>query len=687
MMAKSEAPGAEPEADADSDADAAAAAPEFEAVNEAKALWTRPRNDVSEDEYKAFYKHVSHDFEDPLVWSHNRVEGKLEYTSLLYVPKRAPFDMWNRDTPRGVKLFVQRVFIMDDAESFLPLYLRFVKGVVDSNDLPLNVSREILQQDDKVDSIRSALTKRVLSMLEKLAKDSPDDYAEFWKAFGEVLKEGAGGAERDFGNRETLCGLLRFASTHSVEQGDGEQKTVSLADYLERKPDSQDNIYYVIADSLAAASGSPHLEALKAQGIEVLLLFDRIDEWLMSSLPSFQEISFQDVARSNLDLPEPADDSADDDAAKDLAERIAKALGERVDEARVSRRLTDSAACLVLSEQDVGAQMRRIMEAAGQALPPTKPIFEFNAGHPLVQRLDQEADEDRFADLALILFDQAALAEGRSLDDPRGVRQSAERPAGGTAGSGRLSIGVIGGGSFGTAVANIAAANGVEVALWMRDPVQAEDVRTHGENRRYLPGHRLNPHVVPTADLAFAAAQRELVFVIVPSASFREACGALAPHLTPEHMVISGTKGIEGAGFTLMSDIIAATTPARQVGVISGPNLAEEMAQGQYTGTVIASRHAALRDAVQRRLHTETFRVYASDDPFGVELAGALKNIYAIVCGLASGLSVGSNTVAMLVTPQSGGDVALCGVHGPRTRLPFSGSPAWAISWPPAPRH
>ena len=392
--------------------------PELEAVNQAKALWTRSRNDVSDEEHAEFYKHISHDFEDPLKWSHNRVEGKLEYTSLLYLPRRAPFDMWNREKPRGLKLYVQRVFIMDEAESFLPIYLRFVKGIVDSNDLPLNVSREILQQDDRVDSIRNALTKRVLNMLETMAKKEPEDYQAFWNEFGETLKEGAG---EDFANREALSKLLRFASTDVAHDGsEAPEKTVALEGYVERMNEGQEKIYYVTADSYAAAAGSPHLEALKKQGIEVLLMFDRIDEWLMGSVTEFDGKAFQDVARGDMELPDGAvdADTDEDDANKDLAERIKSALGDRVDSVKTSKRLTDSPACLVLTADDMGAQMRRIMEASGQSMPVSKPIFEFNAEHPLVMRLDNEADEDRFKDLALILLDQATLAQGDALGDP-----------------------------------------------------------------------------------------------------------------------------------------------------------------------------------------------------------------------------------------------------------------------------
>ncbi len=402
--------------DADDDAQAEPAAPEFEVVNSAKALWTRSRSDVADDEYKEFYKYVSHDFADPLSWSHNRVEGKLEYTSLLYLPERAPFDLWNREAPRGLKLYVQRVFIMDEAEQFLPLYLRFVKGIVDSNDLPLNVSRELLQEDERVTSIRSALTKRVLSMLDTLASKEPEKYQSFWNEFGEVLKEGAG---EDFANREAISKLLRFSSTHD----DAEDKHVTLEGYLERMIDGQGQIYYLVADSYETAKSSPHLEVFKARGIEVLLLFDRIDEWLMSSLTTFQDKPFQDVMRGDLALPGDAKKDDEDDAEADaeadspLTERIRSVLEERVEAVRPSKRLTDSPACLVLGEFAMGAQMRRIMEATGQAMPESKPIFEYNAEHPLLQRLDVEADEDRFRDLALILFDQASLAEGTPLTD------------------------------------------------------------------------------------------------------------------------------------------------------------------------------------------------------------------------------------------------------------------------------
>jgi molecular chaperone HtpG len=390
---------------------------ELETVNSAKALWTRSRSEVSDDEYQEFYKYISHDFQDSLGWSHNRVEGKLEYTSLLYLPEKAPFDLWNREAPRGLKLYVQRVFIMDEAEQFLPLYLRFVKGVVDSNDLPLNVSREILQQDERVTSIRNALTKRVLNMLDTMAGKEPEKYQLFWNEFGEVLKEGAG---EDFANREAIGKLLRFSST----QDDAAEKHVSLDAYLERMVDGQDKIYYLISDSHENAKSSPHLEVFKKRGIEVLVMFDRIDEWLMSSLTEYAGKNFQDVMRGDLELP--GDDAASEDSDEDakeadaneqLTERIAAVLEDKVESVRPSKRLTDSPACLVLADFAMGAQMRRIMEATGQAMPEAKPIFEYNADHPLLERLDSESDEDRFRDLVLILFDQASLADGTPLTD------------------------------------------------------------------------------------------------------------------------------------------------------------------------------------------------------------------------------------------------------------------------------
>ncbi|GIZ11825.1 molecular chaperone HtpG [Pseudomonas sp. NCCP-436] len=390
---------------------------EWETVNRASALWTRPRTEIKDEEYQEFYKHVGHDFENPLSWSHNKVEGKLEYTSLLYVPARAPFDLYHREAPKGLKLYVQRVFIMDQADQFLPLYLRFIKGVVDSNDLSLNVSREILQSGPVIDSMKSALTKRVLDMLEKLAKDKPDDYKTFWKAFGQVLKEGPA---EDFANKEKIASLLRFAST----AGEGDEQSVSLADYLGRFKEGQDKIYYLTGESYAQIKNSPHLEVFRKKGIEVLLLTDRIDEWLMSYLTEFDGKQFVDVARGDLDLGKldsEEDKKAQEEVAKakeGLIERLKGALGEQVAEVRVSHRLTDSPAILAIGEQDLGLQMRQILEASGQKVPESKPIFEFNPTHPLIERLDAEPDEDRFSDLSHILFDQAALAAGDSLKDP-----------------------------------------------------------------------------------------------------------------------------------------------------------------------------------------------------------------------------------------------------------------------------
>lgn len=387
----------------------------WETVNEATALWSRPKSEVSEDEYKAFYKHVAHDFSDPLTWSHNKVEGKLEYTSLLYVPGRAPFDLFERDGARGVKLYVQRVFIMDDAEQFLPLYLRFIKGVLDTRELSLNVSRELLQQDPNVDKIKSALTKRGLDMLKKLAKDK-EQYQTFWNTFGSVLKEGPG---EDASNREKIAGLLRFASTHA----DTSAQEHALADYVERMKEGQQKIYYVVADSFNAAKNSPHLEIFRKKGIEVLLLSDRIDDWLMSHLTEFDGKTFADVAKGELDLGDVEDEAekkAQEETAKakeDLVKRVKEALGDGVQEVKVTHRLTDSPACVVLPEHEMGYQMRRIMEAAGQPLPEVKPILELNPSHALVARLEG-AEGDQFGQLAHILLDQAIIAEGGHLDDP-----------------------------------------------------------------------------------------------------------------------------------------------------------------------------------------------------------------------------------------------------------------------------
>jgi molecular chaperone HtpG len=390
---------------------------EYEAVNHAQALWTRPRTDIKDEEYKEFYKHVTHDFSEPLAWTHGKVEGKKEYTSLLYVPARAPFDLWHRDAARGVKLYVRRVFIMDDAEQFLPLYLRFIKGVVDSADLPLNISREMLQQDPAIDTIRTGLTRRSLDMLAKLAKDDATKYATFWKEFGAVLKEGPA---EDHSNRERIAKLLRFSSTHA----DKPEQDVSLEDYVARMKAGQTSIYYVIADTFGAAKSSPHIEILRKKGIEVLLLSDRVDEWLMDHLNEFDGKSFKNVTRGDLDLGAVQTDEekqTQESLSKEhgeFVERLKKSLGERVSDVRVTSRLTDSPACLVLGDHDMGAQMRRILEAAGQKVPTTKPILEVNPTHPLLQRLASTGEDTGFNDLSLLLLDQATIADGGQLPEP-----------------------------------------------------------------------------------------------------------------------------------------------------------------------------------------------------------------------------------------------------------------------------
>ncbi len=402
---------------AEGDEESSKDAPEIETVNSATALWTKNKSEVTEEEYKNFYQHVSHDFQEPISWAHNRVEGNLEYTSLLYLPSKAPYDLWNREAPKGLKLYIQRVFIMDQADQFLPLYLRFIKGVVDSKNLSLNVSREILQKDPNVDKLKSALTKRSLDMIEKFAKKDAEKYLEFWKEFGQVLKEGPA---EDHANRERILKLMRFAST---ENSNGDQN-VSLDSYIERMGEDQDKIYYLVADSYNAAKASPHLEIFRKKGIEVLLLTERIDEWMMSHLMDYSGKSLQDVTKGELKLDgeetEESKKAQEEQNAQyaSLIERLGGVFTDRVDSVRVSQRLTDSPACLVLGDYDMGLQMRRIMEAAGQAVPETKPVFEFNAEHPLIGKLDQESDEDRFADLAMILLDQAQLATGGQLDDP-----------------------------------------------------------------------------------------------------------------------------------------------------------------------------------------------------------------------------------------------------------------------------
>lgn len=383
-------------------------------VNAATALWTRSRSELSDDEYKEFYKHLSHDLADPLTWSHNRVEGKREYTSLLFIPANAPFDMWNRGVSRGLKLYVQRVFIMDDAEQFLPLYLRFVKGVVDSSDLPLNVSRELLQQNPELAAIRAALTRRVLDMLAKMASNDAEDYQSFWREFGQILKEGV---VEDHANKDKLARLLRFATTH----GDSDTQDQSLADYVARAPEAQDKIYYLLADNHATGVASPHLESLAKKGIEVLLLTDRIDPWLADSLADYEGKTFQDVGRANLELPEGDGKITQDtinDEHKPLLKKIKRVLKERIEAVNVSQRLVDSPACVVAGAHELGPQVRRMLEASGQQVPESKPILELNIDHPLVTRLASEVDGARFTALSNIVLDHALLAEGSQLDNP-----------------------------------------------------------------------------------------------------------------------------------------------------------------------------------------------------------------------------------------------------------------------------
>lgn len=388
--------------------------PVWESVNSAKALWTRSKSDISDEEYQEFYKHIAHDYEDSLAHTHNRVEGKLDYTGLLYVPKRPPFDLWNREGSRGVKLYVQRVFIMDDAEQFLPPYLRFIKGVVDSNDLPLNISREILQEDSNIISMRGALTKRILDMLKKLAKNDAEKYQAFWDGFGQVLKEGPAD---DFSNKEKIAELFRFSSTQDTS---GKQ-TVSLDTYLERADEKQDKIYYLTADNFVTGSRSPHLEVFRKKGVEVLLLTDRVDEWMVSHLSEFKGKTFEDITKGELNLGDDAESKDDvDQAHAGVVDRIKNVLGEKIESVRISNRLTDSAACLVVGKDDMGMQMRRMLEAAGQALPDVKRILEINTSHPLIAILDEQTDEDRFADIAEIVYEQAQLAEGSQLADPAG---------------------------------------------------------------------------------------------------------------------------------------------------------------------------------------------------------------------------------------------------------------------------
>lgn len=389
---------------------------EDETVNRASALWARSKNDITEEEYQEFYKHVSHDFENPLAYSHNRVEGKQEYISLLYIPSKAPFDLYDRERRHGIKLYVKRVFIMEDAEKLMPQYLRFVRGVIDTSDLPLNVSREILQSSRDVDAIKAGSVKKVLGLLEDMAENKPEDYKKFWSEFGRVLKEGPG---EDFANKDKIAGLLRFAST----KADTEEQSVSLKDYVARMQPEQDVIYYITADSFAAAQHSPHLEIFRKKGIEVLLMSDRVDEWLLGSLTEFDGKKLQSIAKGDLDLGKLESDTEKEiqkkieEEAKSLVEKIKSTLGEQVKDVRVTHRLTDSPACLVSDTHDLSGNLARILKAAGQNAPETKPILEINPGHKLVKRLEAENDTV-FNDLAHVLFDQALLAEGGTLNDP-----------------------------------------------------------------------------------------------------------------------------------------------------------------------------------------------------------------------------------------------------------------------------
>ena len=388
---------------------------EEETVNQASALWTRSRSDIKDDEYREFYKHVAHDYEDPISWSHNRVEGTNEYTSLLYIPARAPFDLYDRDSRHGIKLYVRRVFILEDAEQLMPRYLRFVRGLIDSNDLPLNVSRETLQGSKVIDSIRNGSVKKVLSMLEKIAKNDPEKYQKFWKEFGNVLKEGPG---EDFANKEKIGKLLRFSTTHSSD----EEQAVTFDDYVSRMQDGQDKIYYIAADSHAAARNSPNLEIFKKKGIEVLLLSDRVDEWLTSHLAEYDGKKLQSVAKGELDLG--ADEASEKEleekakSSEKLIKRMKKALGDKVEDVRVTNRLTNSPACIVLNEQDMAMHMQRLLKEAGHEMPSSRPVLEINPDHPIVKKLNAEKSKKKFDDWSSILFDQAILTEGGQLEDP-----------------------------------------------------------------------------------------------------------------------------------------------------------------------------------------------------------------------------------------------------------------------------
>ncbi|MCK5386667.1 MAG: molecular chaperone HtpG [Gammaproteobacteria bacterium] len=390
---------------------------ELEAVNKASALWVRSKSDIKDEEYKEFYKHVAHDFDEPLSWLHNRVEGTQEYTTLFYLPKRAPFDMFERDQKKGIKLYVKRVFIMDDADQLMPNYLRFIKGVVDSDDLPLNISREILQKNKHIDTIRSASIKKILSHLEKMAKNQPEDYASFWTEFGRVLKEGPA---EDSANKEKIAKLFRYASTHN----DSDIENISLDDYISRMKEGQDKLYYITGDSYAAVKNSPHLELFRKKGIEVILMHDRVDEWMISYLNEYDGKSFVNIAKGELDLgdlEDKEDKKKAEKAAKDyesLLKQMTESLGDKVKEVRVSTRLTDSPSCLVVEQQDMAVSMQKILKQAGHEVPNIEPILEINVDHPLVKRLSDEQDDDKFKDWSHLLFEQAMLSEGGQLEDP-----------------------------------------------------------------------------------------------------------------------------------------------------------------------------------------------------------------------------------------------------------------------------
>lgn len=388
-------------------------------VNRAKALWTSPKSDIKTEEYQELYKHISHDFEDPLAWTHNKVEGKLEYISLLYIPARAPFDLWMREQRMGLKLYVKRIFIMDDAEHFMPLYLRFVKGIIDTNDLPLNISREILQSNKMIDRIRSACVKRVLDLLEKMAANDKEKYAKFWGEFGQVLKEGV---TEDSSNKDRIAKLLQFASTHS----NSETQDISLQAYIERMTKDQDKIYYIVADTFTSAKNSPLLELFRKKGVEVLLLHDRVDEWLVNSLSEFGGKKLQSVSQGTLDLGKLEDEDTkkqqeeNKKSFEDLVKKIKESLGEKVKEVRITNRLTDSPACVVVAEQDISAHMQRLLQASGQAIDKAAPILELNPEHPILQKVNSEKDTQRVTRWAEVLLNQALLAEGEQLQDPAG---------------------------------------------------------------------------------------------------------------------------------------------------------------------------------------------------------------------------------------------------------------------------